>query len=156
MDKNELMLYQLYHQDPLNKFLHFVCIPIISYSILVFSSKYQLKIIDLLSQKIKVNMCFDELIVLFYNIYYLTYGFKIGFYMFMYNTFLYAISRAIYSHYPTNDKENFMIFLAAFTLQFIGHYIEGSRPAMFVGLKQTLLQAPLFNLNYIYPNLLNN
>ena len=156
MDKNELMLYQMNHQDPLNKFLHFICIPIISYSILVFSSKYQLKLINLLTQKVKLSMCFNDFIVLFYNIYYLTYGMKIGFYMFIYNNLLHHISKAVYYRYPINGKQNLLVFLSAFTLQFIGHYIEGSRPAMFVGLKQTLLQAPLFNLNYIYPNLLNN
>ena len=29
-------------------------------------------------------------------------------------------------------------------MQFIGHAIEGSRPALFTGFKQTLLQSPLF------------
>ena len=76
--------------------------------------------------------------------------------MFLHNCLVYVISKTIFMLFPTKPKKTFFIFLAAFLIQFVGHIIEGSRPALFTGLKQTLLQAPLFNLNYIYPDFLKN
>ena len=47
-----------------------------------------------------------------------------------------------------------MIFASAWMLQFIGHAIEGNRPALMTSLSQTVFQAPLLTLEYVYPNLL--
>ena len=43
----------------------------------------------------------------------------------------------------------------AWISQFIGHYIEGNRPALLTSLSQAVFQAPLFTLEYIFPNLFN-
>ena len=154
MDKSELYFYESYHKDPVNKFIHFICIPIIMYSILVTFSKFYFSVYKHKNHKFLFHMYFDEAIVLFYNIYYLSYGLKIGTIMFLYNLVFYTVTIKIYKYFNHNSVVTFNLFLFAFVIQFIGHFIEGSRPAMLTGLKQTLLQAPLFNLNYIYPNLL--
>ena len=36
-------------------------------------------------------------------------------------------------------------------MQFVGHAIEGNRPALFDSLIQTFTQAPVFSLSYILP-----
>ena len=154
MDRSEVFLYQSHHKDPINKLLHFICIPVITYSILVTTSKYYYKVYRHRDHKLLFHMGFDELLILFYDIYYLTYGPKIGAIMFLYNLVFYIISKTIYSFFKHSSAVTFNLFLFAFVIQFLGHFIEGSRPAMFTGLKQTLLQAPLFNLHYLYPNLL--
>ena len=154
MDKSELYFYESYHKDPINKFIHFVCIPIIMYSILVTANKFYFNVYTYHHHKLLFNMGVGEFIILFYDIYYLSYGPQIGLTMFLYNLFFYTVTVKIYNYFKHSSAVTFNLFLFAFAIQFIGHFIEGSRPAMLTGLKQTLLQAPLFNLNYIYPNLL--
>lgn len=154
MDKSELYFYESYHKDPVNKFIHFICIPVIMYSILVTCSKFYFSVYKHKNHKFLFHMYFDEALVLFYNIYYLSYGVKIGLIMCLYNLIFYNTTIKIYKYFNHSNLVTFNLFLFAFIIQFIGHFIEGSRPAMLTGLKQTLLQAPLFNLNYIYPMLL--
>lgn len=154
MDKSELYFYESYHKDPVNKFIHFICIPIIMYSILVTFSKFYFSVYKHKNHKFLFHMYFNEATVLFYNIYYLSYGLKIGTIMFLYNLVFHIVTIKIYKYFNHSNIVTFNLFLFAFVIQFIGHFIEGNRPAMLTGLKQTLLQAPLFNLNYIYPNLL--
>ena len=154
--EKDILDYRSYHSHPVNKLIHFFCIPVIMYSIIVTFGKFYFSVYKHKNHKFLFHMYFDEAIVLFYNIYYLSYGFKIGVLMVLYNFIFYILSLKIYKHFNHSNTITFYLFLSAFLIQFIGHFIEGSRPAMFVGLKQTLLQAPLFNLNYIYPNLLTN
>jgi uncharacterized membrane protein YGL010W len=52
-------------------------------------------------------------------------------------------------------KHSIITFVCAWMLQFIGHAIEGNRPALMTSLSQTVFQAPLLTLEYVYPNLLN-
>ena len=154
MDRSEVFLYQSFHKDPLNKFLHFICIPVIMYTILVTFSKYYFSVYKHKNHKFQFHMYFDEALILFYSIYYLSYGFKVGLIMFFYNLGFSILRLKIFKYFNHSNKVTFYLFLSAFIIQFIGHFIEGSRPAMITGLKQTLLQAPLFNLQYLYPNLL--
>ena len=51
-------------------------------------------------------------------------------------------------------KHSIIMFASAWILQFIGHAIEGNRPALMTSLSQTVFQAPLLTLEYVYPNLL--
>jgi len=152
----DILSYEEYHTHPVNKFIHFICIPVIIFSILTFTSHFNFKINRFRDDNDYITIRLDKLILIFYNTYYISYGPRIGTYMMIYNSLFYLLSRFIYYYKHIGHRKNLIIFLCAFTLQFIGHFIEGSRPAMFVGLKQTLLQAPLFNLNYIYPGLLSN
>ena len=155
MTESEVFLYNEYHKNSINKLLHFICIPVIMYTILVTFSKYYFSVYKHKNHKFQFHMYFDEALILFYSIYYLSYGFKVGLIMFFYNLGFYIISKAVYSYFKHSSAMTFNLFLFAFAIQFIGHFIEGSRPAMITGLKQTLLQAPLFNLQYLYPNLLD-
>ena len=151
-----IISYEQYHTHPLNKFIHFICIPIIIFSIITFTSHFNFKITKFRDDINFITIRVDKLILIYYNSYYFSYGIKIGVMMILYNSLFYLLSRFIYHYKNIGHIKNLMIFLCAFALQFLGHFIEGSRPAMFAGLKQTLLQAPLFNLNYIYPSLLSN
>jgi len=146
---DQLIFYESYHQHPINKFIHFICIPIITYSILIFASHFYLKLTDVNKNIIVIRG--DEAIVILYNFYYMSYGYPIGVYMFFYNVIIFLLSRLIYTFYPISHTTNLKIFLCAFMMQFIGHLIEGNQPALFTGLRQTLLQAPLHNVNYVYP-----
>ena len=158
--KNQLKFYRSFHQHPINKFIHSICIPLIVFTTmsLIQSNKTSLNLkITLVEQ----NETFDLSINLFriiytiYCIYYLTISFKIFVVM---SSYLYLISLAS-SYFIINYSNwyNLNLYLMAFAWisQFIGHYIEGNRPALLTSLSQAVFQAPLFTLEYIFPNLFN-
>ena len=51
-------------------------------------------------------------------------------------------------------NNSIIMFTSAWIMQFIGHAIEGNRPALMTSLVQSIFQAPLFTLEYMYPSLL--
>ena len=46
--------------------------------------------------------------------------------------------------------ESMIVFISSWILQFIGHYIEGSRPALMDSLTTAVTQAPLFSILYLF------
>ena len=46
-------------------------------------------------------------------------------------------------------KNSAIIFLFGWIMQFVGHYIEGRRPALIDSISQAFATAPLFSLDYI-------
>jgi len=72
----------------------------------------------------------------------------------IYLGFLYIISKIWREVDNKWIKHNIIMFASAWVLQFIGHAIEGNRPALMTSLSQTVFQAPLLTLEYVYPNLL--
>jgi uncharacterized membrane protein YGL010W len=146
--------YELYHQHPVNKFLHFICIPMI-----VLTSMNFLNNIYLCSLKSKFGYDLEinlrSLLLLIYGIHYLKSSWLIGTIM-----MIYMLSFSYLSDYwQKRDKHWILNSLKLFTLswiiQFIGHYIEGVRPALIDSLSSALFEAPLFSLNYIVPFLEN-
>ncbi len=69
----------------------------------------------------------------------------------MYISFLSIVSKS----WRESDKKWFrnsiIMFVSAWMMQFLGHAIEGNRPALLTSLMQSVFQAPLFTLEYIYP-----
>ena len=51
-------------------------------------------------------------------------------------------------------KHSIIMFTCAWIMQFLGHAIEGNKPALLTSLTQSIFQAPLFTLEYVYPSLL--
>ena len=146
--------YELYHQHPVNKFLHFICIPMI-----VLTSMNFLNNIYLCSLKSKFGYDLEinlrSLLLLVYGIHYLKSSWLIGITM-----MIYMLSFSYLSDYwQKRDKHwilnSLKLFTLAWIIQFIGHYIEGVRPALIDSLSSALFEAPLFSLNYIVPLLEN-
>ena len=46
--------------------------------------------------------------------------------------------------------ESMIVFISSWILQFIDHYIEGSRPALMDSLTTAVTQAPLFSILYLF------
>lgn len=72
---------------------------------------------------------------------------------------LYFIIIKSFSTFIINNYNYYLIsrylFICGWLFQFVGHYIEGVKPALINSLKQSFFQAPLFSLDVIYPQLLN-
>ena len=48
-------------------------------------------------------------------------------------------------------KHSIILFLLSWVAQFLGHAIEGSRPALMTSITQAFTEAPLFSVSYILP-----
>ena len=46
------------------------------------------------------------------------------------------------------------LLVLGWSMQFIGHWIEGYRPALTDSISQAFVSAPLFSMQYFFPNLL--
>ena len=132
--------YGLYHKNRINKIIHWICIPLIMFSLfgllsliefllgifIILALSYYLR----LSKSLALGMSVISL--LFAGI-------------------IFSISLNV------NDKILLLylylgIFVLAWIGQFIGHKIEGKKPAFFKDL-QFLLIGPLWLLSYIYKRL---
>ena len=152
--------YRSFHTHPVNKFIHVICIPMIVLSTFNFLSKLSLrynfsnKFSYLGRNKITLVVNDYTIIFLYTMYYYIAWNWKIGFIMQLYITFLSVIGII----WRETDKKwlnhSIIMFASAWIMQFIGHAIEGNRPALMTSLVQSIFQAPLFTLEYMYPSLL--
>ncbi|MDA7573728.1 DUF962 domain-containing protein [bacterium] len=146
--------YELYHQHPLNKAIHFICIPMI-----VLTSMNFLNNMYICSLKTKYGYDLEwdlrGILLFIYSIYYISISWYTGFIMTIFMMTMSYLS----DYWQKKDKHwivnSFKVFILAWILQFVGHYIEGVRPALVDSLSSTLFEAPLFSLNYIVPLLEN-
>lgn len=139
----QLDFYKSYHNNIINQWIHFFCIPMIVTSIMIFLKDFYILYDQGKSYKIKLV----DILILFYTIGYLNISIKIGFIMFIYFILLDYISGIIVKYnYETIAK---YMFLCGWIFQFIGHYIEGKRPALLDSFTQSFFQAPLFSLDVI-------
>ena len=150
---NDLQFYNSYHTHPINKAIHFFCIPLI-----VFSTNELIKDFYIAHEyftypnlKHKIKFYITWIIHHFYTLYYFYYfGFTPGILMMCYFTIIRYLS------YKLNIKKKtaFKLFSFSWIMQFIGHFIEGNRPALLDSLSQSFLGAPLYSLQYLFPHLL--
>lgn len=164
-----IYFYESYHLNPINKLIHFIFIPIIMTTTMNFASLVRYRLNISLTEnffhfrQLDFDITGEKILYLVYLFYYFTYSKKIGMIMSIFLNLIYLGSffhRAYGSTYyfgaPIWQTNSAILFTFAWIMQFIGHAIEGSRPALFTGFKQTLLQSPLFVVEYVYPHLLDD
>ena len=154
--------YRSYHTNPINKCIHFFCIPMIVLSSINFLNKVSFKIKLPFNGKLGTKLVMHpEINVNYFNIslvynlyYYIFWGVKVGLVMHFYIWILSIVSE-VWREFDKNwVKNSIIIFVGAWIMQFLGHAIEGNRPALLTSLGQTVFEAPLFSLSYVYPSLL--
>ena len=137
------MNYQDYHQHPFNKFLHTICIPLIVITTVNFFS--------ILENKYNKFTGIKEGLVIFLSSYYLwNYNLFIFLVMIFYFTFIFVLSDYWITHRKNYLYETFLVFTSAWLLQFLGHYVEGNKPALIDSITTSFTQAPLYSLNNIF------
>ena len=149
--------YKQYHQNPVNKAIHFVFIPVLVFCIFNYLStiKPQLHIMRnfLLNRFVNKLLVYTTLNIIYFLYYLLSMNVKIAFAMMFYFSVIYMFSFC-FVHlnknwvYTTN-----ILFILGWVMQFVGHYIEGKRPALTDSLSQAFLEAPAFSLEYMFPSL---
>jgi len=143
------------HKNPINKAIHWVCVPLIMFSLLAligqipfFTNKLVLFYIG--SDPVLFN--WTILFLIFTVIFYLRLSLTLSFGMIFIALFmLYLISYM--KHYDSQVwRLSSIIFITAWIGQFIGHKIEGKKPSFFEDL-QFLLIGPAWLLSFIYNKL---
>ena len=136
------MNYADYHTHPVNKLIHFICIPFIVLTTINFLTLIKIKLL---------NLELYEVLAISLLVYYLiNYGFFVFTIMMIYYFFVMLIA---FNWRLRNNWifESILIFTLSWVLQFLGHYIEGNRPALMTSLTQAITEAPLFSISYIFP-----
>ena len=136
--------YGVSHQNHQNQLIHYICVPLIFWSIL--------GLISLISTPCFYvpylgNISVASIVaILFVNIYYFTLHWKMATVMLFVLLFFEKIIEMIHQYF---QNQSWMIFLFVFILswifQFIGHEIEGKKPSFLMDI-QFLLIGPLWVL----------
>jgi len=145
-----LQEYSVSHQNPINKTIHWICIPVIVFSFLGILWSIPM---PLFITKISAWLNAATIFALITLIYYLRLSFTmaIGFFI-AYGAMLagnYAISLV-----PDNKLLfiSVTLFVVAWIGQFIGHKIEGAKPSLFKDL-QFMLIGPAWLMHFIFKKL---
>ena len=149
---NNIEFYKSYHNNPINKAIHFVCIPMIVTSIMMFL-KYVYILYNINNTKITIELT-NVIMFLYFVGYYKSFNLKISLIMMLYFYVLRSLADYIVLHYENSSNIGWFMFVFGWIMQFIGHYIEGRKPALFDSISQSFFEAPLYTLEYAYSNLL--
>lgn len=132
--EENFLFYQQYHQNFINKIIHIICIPLITWSLSVL----------LLDIKV-FNTNLSSILLTFYKLYYIIISFKYGLLMFFILEFIYRSSKWFRQNTENYIQIALLIQAITWILQFIGHGVfEGKRPALMDSLLQAFLMAPIF------------
>lgn len=152
MRKIDLLLaeYGESHRNAVNKLIHWICVPLIFWTILGFISLIPSKSICFIYIGCISYVSF--IVMALITIYYLRLSFLIGllmiFIMIVMESFAYGVN--------TRFDQPWIVYLAVFVatwiLQFVGHKIEGKKPS-FLKDVQFLLIGPIWLLSFILKKL---
>ena len=142
--------YGLYHKNRINKIIHWICIPLIIFSLFGLLSLMSYEF-DIGEGHYKINTLGIFIILV------------LGYYLRLSKTLalgmliISLLFAGIIDFISLNSQSTLLylylgIFVLAWIGQFIGHKFEGKKPAFFKDL-QFLLIGPLWLLSYIYDKL---
>ena len=136
------------HQNSTNKKIHWICVPLIMFSLLGLLSV--IKLFDV--KGFEMNLCY--VLIIFAWLFYLNLSLIISIGMF----FMSALQLLLIYYLEINLDNTLLlylyigIFVVAWIGQFIGHKIEGQKPSFFEDL-QFLLIGPAWIISFIYKKL---
>ena len=147
--------YGVSHQNPTNKLIHWICVPLIMLSLFSLISiipfpfkNYELLTVGDLVVKINWMTLFLAYSILFY----LRLSFSIAIGMLLIAILMIASISWIEFFDQTIWRLSLFIFIVSWIGQFVGHKIEGQKPSFFEDI-QFLLIGPAWLLSFIYKKL---
>mgnify|MGYP001814125165 FL=1 len=149
MRKIDLLLneYGESHENRLNKFIHWICVPVIVWTVvaLVWSIPFPWKIG---SGIVPVNWAVIALVLA--QVYYFSLSRRLGMGLLLYNLAMLWLTAAIEQASPWPLWQvALVVFVVAWIGQFIGHIFEGKRPSFFKDV-QFLLIGPAWLMSFVY------
>ena len=147
--------YGIYHKNKTNKLIHWFCVPAIMFSLFGLLDLFQFnKALDLsfLNLNIIANISILNIFILLSIIFYIRLSLTLSLGMIIFSILLVSLIDYFDKFQIIINYKLFIylsIFTAAWIGQFIGHKIEGKKPAFFKDL-QFLLIGPIWLLSFIY------
>ena len=162
--------YGVSHQNKINKLIHWICIPLIFWSIIALLSIIPHSYLDVFENPLLNGLMHWGTVVIILG---LLFYFRLSFPIFVgmlivsicvlldiyYTMYLFELNRfwGLLNQSDLNVNEFLLylslgIFVFAWILQFIGHKIEGEKPSFFKDI-QFLLIGPAWLLGFIYKKL---
>lgn len=138
--------YRQYHSDPINKFIHFICIPLLVVCFLNYLSLFKFAM-AYKNVPIINGIHFDTLALFIYCFYYNPFHWPMHISIIMICSYIswYNMAQEFRKKYSNNWVAlTHIIFILSWALQFYGHYIEGNRPALVDSISQAFISAPAF------------
>lgn len=140
------------HQNPTNKLIHWICVPLIMLSLLALIGKIPFPLTDIYLFSItgeKFYLNWTMLFLLICILFYLRLSRSLAIGMLIIALLMIISINVIRLYDPTVWRLSLLIFVVAWIGQFIGHKIEGKKPSFFEDL-QFLLIGPAWLLSFIY------
>jgi len=119
------------HQDPINKTIHWICVPLITFSVLGMSWS--------------ASPWAALTVVALAGVFYLALSVPLALGMLVLAVAMLAVVAAM----PHPFWTSLAIFVVAWIGQFYGHHVQGKKPSFFKDL-QFLLVGPIWLLNFVY------
>ena len=146
--------YGVSHQNPINKLIHWICVPIIFLSLIGLLAAIPHAMLDnLFPAYLHPYVHWGTVLIVLGSVFYLTMGFSIFLGMIAVSL---VVLRCVYLldqfHFLTLWQVSALLFVLAWVGQFIGHNIEGKKPSFFKDV-QFLLVGPAWLLHFIYRKL---
>ena len=162
--------YGVSHQNKINKLIHWICIPLIFWSIIALLSILPHSYLDVFTNSLLNELMHWGTVVIILG---LLFYFRLSFPIFVgmlivsicvlldiyYTMYLFESGRfwGLFNQSDLNVNEFLLylslgVFIFAWILQFIGHKIEGEKPSFFKDI-QFLLIGPAWLLGFIYKKL---
>lgn len=137
--------YAVSHQNPTNKMVHFVCVPVIFFTVvgLLYSIKLPVEIAGL-------PLTVADIVTVLVAIYYFTLSFSLAIGMVLYSALCLVLCELIQR--ATGGylwAVSIALFVAAWIAQFWGHKVEGKKPSFLKDL-QFLMIGPAWIMSFIY------
>lgn len=139
------------HRNSTNKFIHWICVPLIFWSILGFISLIPSKSIGFIyiGEISYVSFAAIALVTFFY----LRLSFIISLIMFILMVIMESFAYGINIRFKENAWIVYLsVFVITWIFQFVGHKIEGKKPSFLKDL-QFLLVGPIWLLSFILKKL---
>ena len=142
--------YGVSHQNPTNKLIHFICVPLIFWSIIGLLACVKLPFLEALVPSDYAHL--GTLLITIALVFYLSISLSILVGMFLF-TLLCLKLVIILEHLGISLLwTSLTVFVLAWIGQFWGHKIEGAKPSFFKDL-QFLLVGPAWIMGFIYKKL---
>ena len=142
--------YGASHRNPVNKTLHWICVPVIVWTViaLLWSLPFPAR---LQSDTIPLNWAL--VVVVLAQVYYSRLSSSLGLGVLLFNVFLLWLTSIVDATAPIPLWQIALaLFVLAWIGQFIGHVHEGKRPSFFKDL-QFLLIGPAWLMSFLYQRL---
>jgi uncharacterized membrane protein YGL010W len=146
---DQFVNYYEYHQNKINQIIHFIFVPVLTFSVIMVFNVVPLPFLEPLTSKLPFSFFQPNLATLVFFIlapYYILLDFTAGLILFAELVLMYI--GVNYLHLSFDAQQYWTLFavlsLVGWGTQFFGHgYFEGRRPALFDNLLQVFI-APLF------------